>query len=353
MLGISRRTALKIFVASSALLFDDEQEKVVPQYTTKDSEIQFYTTVDYPQRWKQIYSNTLDHFSKRWGKVGPTHIFLIENEDWPGQKRTPEKIAALKKSQKELRRVFCKLHGQDSDGEHLDWQTGNHWTSWSLKPANCAITMTMSPERDGEQFVVGPIHEYMHAIQIAFGFGKEAIAGNQMGHALWTGPAWFREGSAVIVAALYAHLHPELFKGLEQTYTWRKFSREMNRSLGLFQKAKTQLKTGVTHNDWQHLEPRKLVYPVIYCGGSIACGLLLKKSGSLEEFMKFFPLVPTLGWQLAFEKHFGLTLGAFYKEFETEVGDAEIKNQDKNESKDWFEFLKSMKESKAVAVPKK
>ena len=218
---LSRRSAMKLLAASSILLTDDKQEKKPPQYVTKNAEIQFHCTTDYPKRWKQVYRDTLDHFSKTWGKVGPTHIFLIENDDWQESKSTPEKTASLKESQRELKRSFCKLHGQDSDGEHLDWKTGNHWTSWSLNPANLVITMTMSPSRAGEQFVIGPMHEYLHAIQIVHGYAKEAIDGNRMGHALWTGPAWFREGSAVLVAALYGYQHSELFKQLKQPFTWR------------------------------------------------------------------------------------------------------------------------------------
>lgn len=342
---VTRRMAFKILAASSILFLDNNQDKVLPKYVAQNADITFHTTVDYPARWLNVYKNTLDHFAKRWGKVGPTHIFLIENDDWPGTKNDDAKKKRLKESQERLRRTFCELHGDDSNGEHLDWQTGNHWTSWSLKPANLAITMTMTPHRDGEQFVIGPIHEYMHAIQTVYGFASEAIAGNKMGQALWTGPAWFREGSAVIVAALYAYLHPELFKGFENPFSWQKFVRELNRNLGLFQKAKTQLREGVTHNDWQRLEPQKLVYPVIYCGGSIACAMLLKRAGSLQAFMGFFQHVLKLGWKVAFEKHFGLTLAAFYKEFETAVSSAKVKIERDETSPDWFEFLKSLPES--------
>ena len=48
--------------------------------------------------------------------------------------------------------------------------------------------MTMSPIRDALQFVIGPLHEYTHALQTAHGYAAEAIDGNQMGHSRWTGP---------------------------------------------------------------------------------------------------------------------------------------------------------------------
>lgn len=337
----SRRTVLKLLAAGSTLVLDDDQ-KTEPQYVAKDANIQFQCTADYPQRWKQVYQNTLEHFSKKWGRVGPTHVFLIENIDWKNGKPSPEKTARLKESQKKLRRVFCQLQGQDSDGEHLDWKTGNHWTGWSIQPANLMITMTMSPYRDQEQFVIGPMHEYLHVIQIVHGYAREAIQGNQMGHSLWTGPAWWREGSAVLVAALSGYQHPELFDGLNQPFTWRRFSGEMNRNLDFYQKGKTSIRRGVTHDDWQRLEPKKLVHPVVYCGGSVACALLLKKAGSLENFMKFFPQVAEIGWQKAFENHFKLELSAFYKEFERKAAAAKVQRDHESQKANWFSFLKSM-----------
>ncbi len=339
---LSRRTAIKLATASSLFLFDRQEQERPPKYVTENAEIKFHSTTNYPRRWQQIYQNTLNHFSKKWGRVGPTHVFLIENDDWEETKNAPEKVASLKASQKILRSKFCELHGQDSNGDHLDWSTGNHWSSWSLTPPNVVITMTMSPYRDGEQFVIGPMHEYVHAIQIAFGNAKEAIAGNRMGHALWTGPAWFREGSAVLVAALHAYQNPKLFDQLKGPYTWRQFSAEMNRNLGLYQKAATPIHQGVTHNDWQRLEPQELVYPTIYCGGSIACAWLLKQSGSLTKFMDFFSLVPTLGWQTAFENHFQIKLSAFYKALEQEVNVAQVQNGSGKPKEDWFRFLKTI-----------
>ena len=346
----TRRKMLKLIGAGSVLLLSNQDDKKPdPKYVTHDAEIQFHCTANYPQRWKQVYESTLEAFSNKWGKVGPTHVFLIENDDWQSTKNSAERKTELEKSQAELKRLTSNLLGQDSDGSHFDWVTGNHWSSWSIRPENLLITMTMTPDRDGEQFVIGPMHEYVHAIQIAFGYAAEAIDGNRMGHALWTGPAWWREGSAVITAALFAFQHPELFKKLENPYSWRKFSGEMNRNLEFYQKAKTPLREGVTHNDWQRLEPKELVYPVIYAGGSIACSLLLKKSGSLENFMMFYRLVPKLGWEKAFEEHFKLTLSAFYKEFESLVATAEIQTNTDSPKKNMFHFLSEIKPTEGNA----
>ena len=317
-------------------------------YKTKDATVTIHCTDGYPRLWRAVYRETLEHFSAKWGRVGPLHVFLIENADWEGQEgvekkdaRQLEELEELEKSQKELKRLFCKLQGDNSNGEHLDWKTGNHWAGWSIKPPNLMITMTMSPYRDPEQFVIGPIHEYFHAYQTAYGYAREAIQGNRMGQSRWTGPAWWREGSAVLVAGLYSYRHPELFKKLKKPYTWEAFRREMNRNLKTYRQSATNIRKGVTHDDWQQLERDELVHPVIYAGGSVACALLLKKTGSLQRFMKFFPLAPELGWKDAFEKHFEITLEEFYKEFDQFVRAAADQREAESPTGSWCDFLKS------------
>ncbi len=313
-------------------------------YRTDDSEINIHCTDGYPELWRTVYRETLEHFSAKWGTVGPLHVFLIENSDWKlpegVEKKNPQK---LDKSQKELRRLCCKLQGDDSDGRRLDWKTGNHWAGWSIKPPALTITMTMSPYRDPEQFVIGPLHEYFHAYQTAYGYSKEAVHGNRMGQSLWRGPAWWSEGSATLIAALHCHRHPELFKRLEKPYSWEAFGREMNRNLKMYRKSATDISKGVTYDDWNRLERDKLVHPVIYAGGSAACALLLKKAGALERFMEFFPLVPRLGWKGAFEKHFKITLEEFYKEFEEFSRAAGDQLSDDPSTEGWCDFLKSIK----------
>jgi len=315
-------------------------------YSVEDGKITFHCTDGYPGRWRAVYRETLEHFSKKCGRVGPVHVFLIENADWEVPegvgKKDAKRLEELKRSQKELKRLFCRLQGDSSSGEHLDWTTGKHWAGWSIRPPNLMITMTMSPYRDGEQFVIGSIHEYLHSYQTAYGYAKEAVHGNRMGQSRWTGPAWWREGTAVLVAGLYCCRHPDLFRKLKKPYSWEAFRREMNRNLKMYRKAGTNIRKGVTHDDWGRLERDKLVHPVIYAGGSAACALLLRKAGSLQRFMEFFPLVPELGWEGAFEKHFEITLEEFYKEFDRfakAAGDQLEADQPKG---NWCDFLKSI-----------
>jgi len=315
-------------------------------YRVGDAKINIHCTAGYPELWRGVYRETLEHFSKKWGRVGPLHVFLIENADWEGEKgvekKDPRRLEKLEKSQKELKRLFCKLQGDDSNGEHLDWKTGKHWAGWSIKPPNLMITMTMSPYRDGEQFVIGSIHEYLHAYQTAHGYEKEAVHGNRMGQSRWTGPAWWREGSAVLVAGLHSYRYPKLFRKLTKPYSWEAFRREMNRNLKVYRKSATNNRKGVTHDDWGRLERDKLVHPVIYAGGSVACALLLKKAGSLRRFMKFFPLSPELGWKGAFEKHFEITLEEFYKEFDKFSRAAADQLEAESPTGSWCDFLKSI-----------
>jgi len=337
----SRRVLLKL-LAVKPMLMAGVGKRPQRLYAVKDANIKIHCTDGYPKFWRTVYQEALEHFSGKWGKVGPLHVFLIENTDWEredgAEKRDPRR---LENSQKELKRLFSRLQGDDSNGEHLDWKTGNHWAGWSIRPPNLMITMTMSPYRDPEQFVIGPIHEYLHAYQTAYGYAKEAIQGNQMGQSRWTGPAWWREGSAVLVAALHSYRHPKLFDKLKKPYSWGAFSQEMNRNLRVYRESATTIRKGVTYDDWNQLERDKLVHPVIYAGGSVACAMLLKKAGSLQRFMEFFPLVPELGWKEAFQKHFKTTMGEFYKAFDRFARIAMDQHEAKPPERSWCGFLKS------------
>ena len=337
----SRRVLLKL-LAANPMLIAGVGKRTPPSYAVKDGSIKIHCTDGYPKLWRAVYQESLEHFAGRWGRVGPLHVFLIENSDWKREegadKKDPQR---LENSQKELKRLFSKLQGDNSNGEHLDWKTGNHWAGWSTQPANLMITMTMSPYRDPEQFVIGPIHEYFHAYQTAYGYAPEAIQGNQMGQSRWTGPAWWREGSAVLVAALHSYQHPKLFKRLKKPYSWEAFRREMNRNLKVYGESATTIRKGVTYDDWNRLERDELVHPVIYAGGSVASTLLLKKAGSLQRFMEFFPLVPELGWKEAFEKHFKITLEEFYKAFDRFARTAMDQLESEPPKGSWCGFLKS------------
>ena len=314
-----------------------------PQYKTRDAKIVFHTTEGYPEKWKSIYENTIEHYANRWGHVGPTHIFLVENTDWDPATLTDDRKTQLEDSIRSLKKEFATLQGHDGDGQYLDWQTGNHWAGWSIKPAHLTITMTMTPVRDAQQFVIGPIHEYTHAIQTAYGFSTEAIDGNQMGHSRWTGPAWWREGSAVLISYLYSYQHPELFKELKRPMTWERFSHEMNRNLSLYQKANLPIRTGVTHDDWQRLEKINKVHPVVYAGGSIACAKLLQRVGSFKKLITFLYKVPDLGWEAAFEQHFNLSLEKFYEQFEDEISKAKPQMDGHQRQPNWAAYLREIR----------
>lgn len=316
---------------------------VKPRYKTTNADIVFHTTAGYPQRWRKLYEQTIQQYADQFGRVGPTHIFLIENPDWDPQQISQTRRKALLESIRHLKRKFAVITGQNPDGNYLEWQTGNHWAGWSITPPRITITMTMSPIRDALQFVIGPLHEYTHALQTAHGYAAEAIDGNQMGHSRWTGPAWWREGSAVLVSFFYSYLNPQLFRSLPTSISWKRLSDELNRNLSLYQKAGVPIRSGVTHDDWQRLEKNNHVHPVVYAGGSVACALLLKRCGSLSKFMDFLPLVPTMGWERAFEKHFQQNLNEFYVEF-SELMHNRKPDLDSPESRQkFFSFLKSMK----------
>ena len=67
------------------------------------------------------------------------------------------------------------------------------------------------------------------------------------------------------------------------------------------------------------------VSQVIYDGGNMAGVLLLKKCGSLQNFMVIFDfLIPEWGWKQAFQKHFKLTEEGFYLELEKFVAETHV-----------------------------
>ena len=154
------------------------------------------------------------------------------------------------------------------------------------------ITITMSPYRDPIQFVLGPIHEYMHAYQTAHGFQSKAVDSNQMGQSLWRGPSWWMEGSATLVSSLYCCQNSELFDNIDERWDWKSLSRDLNQRLENYNQVGRTITDGITHNDWQILKEEDLVSQVIYDGGNTACVLLLKKCGSLQNFMAVFDLIP-------------------------------------------------------------
>ena len=341
----------RTFLASAPLLSSSiagpadaaENQSDVPAYKTRNAQIVIHTTQGYPEKWKTIYKDTIEHYAHHWGHVGPTYVFLVENTDWDPTTLTDKRRKQLEASIRTLKRKFATLQGNDADGQYLNWRTGNHWAGWSISPAHLTITMTMTPLRDAQQFVIGPIHEYTHALQTAYGFATEAIDGNQMGHSRWTGPAWWREGSAVLISYLYSYQHPELFAKLQRSMTWQRFSHEMNRNLSLYQQAKIPINAGVTHDDWQRLEKIKKVHPVVYAGGSVACAKLLQRAGSLKQLFAFLHKVPELGWEPAFEQHFQLSLNQFYKKFEEDISNARPQLAEFGEQANWAAYLKEMK----------
>ena len=69
-------------------------------------------------------------------------------------------------------------------------------------------------------------------------------------------------------------------------------SRDLNHRMENSKQAGRTITDGLPHNDWQMLEEGR-VSQVIYDGGNMAGVLLLKKCGSLQNFMVIFDfLIP-------------------------------------------------------------
>ena len=67
--------------------------------------------------------------------------------------------------------------------------------------------------------------------------------------------------------------------------------RDLNQRRENYKQAGRTITDGLPHNDWQMLEEER-VSQVIYDGGNMAGVLLLKKCGSLQNFMTIFDLIP-------------------------------------------------------------
>ena len=118
---------------------------------------------------------------------------------------------------------------------------------------------------------------------------------------------------------------------IDERLDWKSLSQDLNQRLENYNQVGRTITDGITHNDWQMLEEDR-VSQVIY--------LLLKKCGSLQAFMAVFDLIPELGWEQAFEKHFKLTVEEFYTELEVFVAEAKASVERPSEKEAWCSFLK-------------
>ena len=104
-----RRAVLK-FLAAQPLLLAGVPGKKPPLYIRKGADFKFHCTEGYPEVWQTVYRESLVHFAGKWGKVGPLHVFLIENGDWEPKEAAKKKDAKrLAASQKELKRSIRRL----------------------------------------------------------------------------------------------------------------------------------------------------------------------------------------------------------------------------------------------------
>ena len=320
-----------------------EVSNILVDFNTNHFDPIYYSTTGYPEFWESVYRNSIEHFSEVWGKVGPLYFFLIQINDWEVDLSSQSKLCAesgfIRKSNSELKKEYCRIVNR-SEKHSVNWEDGNHGMSWSLNPDAMTITMTMSPYRDPIQFVIGPIHEYMHAYQTVYGYSEKAVASNQMGQSLWRGPSWWMEGSATFVSALYCYQNPVLFENIADWWDWEAYSRDLNTHLDNYKGARKTIRQGSTYNDWNLLENENLVHEIIYSGGSIACVFLIQQCRSLQKFMEIFPLIPEIGWGEAFKKNFGMPVEAFYMKFQKFVTNAKVSKETPSEKESWCGFLK-------------
>ena len=189
--------------------------------------------------------------------------------------------------------------------------------------------MTMSPYQAPIQFVIGPIHEYMHVYQTAYVYSEKAVASNQMGQSLW------RE----------AHLggwkvQQLLFENIMDWWDWEAYSRDLNTHFDDYKKTGKTMPQDSAYNDWNLLENENLVHGIIYSGGNVACVFLAPQCKSLQKFMEILPLISEMGWEKAFEKNFGMSVEEFYVKFYEFATNAKVSKEIPSSKESWCGLLK-------------
>ena len=74
------------------------------KFNINDFEPIYYSTTGYPEFWECVYRDSIEHFSKIWGKVGPLYFFFSLLSVIGG--------FLTKKSMPEFLRIFL-LEGED------------------------------------------------------------------------------------------------------------------------------------------------------------------------------------------------------------------------------------------------
>ena len=304
------------------------------------------------------FAQAVETFADDLGRVGPSHIFLFKDEGWVDTSYSLlpafgqyEQLYLNLDSREEVNDYYCENIFMANGGGCPSFSDSGSSAGWWLNdPSHLYLYMNLNPggiDEGGrvvdfsQEFVLGPIHEYVHLINISYGFDEMAWQGNRQGQSLWMGPGWFMEGMASFISAYYSYLKPELMDEIAFEMDWAQFSRTMNRYLNYYVNDGDNIRNGVTYNDWQELEGQGTIklYATIYCSGAVAVALMMKSSEDLNDLMEIFPFMHQFGFEKAVEMKFNKTLEEFYEEFDIFVANSDISLDAPSDENSWIGHL--------------
>jgi hypothetical protein len=267
-----------------------------------DDPPRYFVSAGYAEQWPSNLREGIDAAREYLGDYGPTHVFIIGQEDEELADPTDQDAVA---------RAFCEVHNEGSERPLADCRErdGRDLVRKALAgDTEAYLTMAMESDPPAAELVfinshefgavdmhTRGIHEYTHVYQMAFPFT----------------PTWMTEGGAELLAC---HLGEQRGWG-DRSQTMRRYARHLEQAEDL----------EYTIRDMEEVESappdvarwhRQLAYDA----GAWAVAYMVHRSKSRsigEYFRTFYPMVERSSWQEALCEYTGLPeLEAFYQGFD-------------------------------------
>ena len=157
------------------------------------------------------------------------------------------------------------------------------------------------------------LHEYMHVFQTAQEVHPHELRCSDEENVICefgSGPVWIEEGSAEFFGLYWA-----------DELGWNDRHVAMRENLDSARRVRSEW--GISLRDVETRKRQAAVNAACECGGMLyyetgtwATQWLVSRSGVDAFLVDYFPRVAFLGWEVAFEEAFGMTIGDFYTEFD-------------------------------------
>lgn len=223
---------------------------------------------------RRLIQDNLAYAYQKLGDVGTIHVYASPNldhvmQDWSAFRRYSLTSAIAVETRQRFENSLLAVAG---DGGIWMW-TGDRWKSTSVNEQARVV-----------------IHEYFHDAQSYYA--------NMFSSS--TGPTWLTEGAAEYVAIRLGS-ERGLFDGATRLRQVADGARGITKALSTMELLKAA-----------QAEDSDAPYTV----GVLAAELLATRYGYDNLTIKYWKNRATLSWQQAFQKTFGISTTAFYKEFE-------------------------------------